>query len=138
MDISSTVYFSILTDHKAGQIATVNAELLQRDISLEAIWGFGTSHGAAQIIVIPSQPDEFRKAAKKLKWSIREGGCFRLVGEDKTGALVDILKKIASEKLNIMALDAVAVDGKFGCFLLASDEDHSAIAQVLGLRVALM
>jgi hypothetical protein len=137
MQISTATYFSIDTEDKSGQLAAINAALLDKNVPLRAIWGFGTTGGRAQVVVVPEDPQIFKAATKEFDWRLNEGGCFWITGEDKTGALVELLQKIAKEGLGILALDAVAMDGKFGCYILASDNDFSAIAQILGVRSAL-
>ncbi|MCB0330962.1 MAG: hypothetical protein KDD70_14930 [Bdellovibrionales bacterium] len=138
MDVSTVTYFTIFLNDKAGQLATISATLLENEVSLHGIWGFGTSLGNAQVQVIPVDPSQFKNVARNKQWSIKEGTCFYLHGQDKTGALVDVLNKIAEHDIFIVALDALAVDGQFGCYLWGSDEDHVELSQVLGLKSALM
>lgn len=138
MQIEPATYYSIDTEDKTGQLAEINAALLEKNVPLRAIWGFGTTGGSAKVVVVPNDPESFKIATRNFNWKLTEGGCFWITGQDKTGALVDLLKKIAKENLSILALDAVALEGKFGCYILASEQDYSAIAQVLGVRTALI
>ncbi|MCI5066086.1 hypothetical protein MRY87_10210 [bacterium] len=138
MDISSVTYFTIYLDDRSGQLASISASLLENDVSLRGIWGFGTSFGSAQVMCVPVDGSQFQNVARNKRWNIKEGSCFYLSGKDKTGALVDVLNKIAEKDIFIIGLDALAVEGQFGCYLWASDEDHVELSQVLGLRSALM
>ena len=138
MNILPATYFEIETENRAGQLAAINASLFEQNVPLKAIWGFGTVAGAARVVVIPEHPEAFKSAVGKLSWNVTEGGCFWITGQDKTGALVELLKNIASADLSILALDAVALDGKFSCYILAADEDFSQIAQLLGIKIALI
>ena len=138
MDITTVTYFTIYLDNKTGQLATISATLLENDVALHGIWGFGTALGAAQVTCIPVDPSQFKNVAKNKQWNMKEGSCFYLHGQDKTGALVDVLNKIAEQNIFIVALDALAVDGQFGCYLWSSDDDHTELAQVLGLKSALI
>lgn len=137
MDISAVPYFTIFLDDRTGQLASISASLFENNVSLHGIWGFGTALGSAQVICIPVDSSQFKNVANNKRWTVKEGTCFYLKGEDRTGALVDVLNKLAEKNLFIVAMDAIAVDGKFGCYLWGSDEDHVEIAQVLGLRTAL-
>lgn len=137
MEIHPETYFSIFTKDEPGKLAKIMAVLTEQGIDLSGLWGFGEAYGNAQVVAVPHDHDKFRKVADQAGWKITEGICFRLEGENKTGALVEILNKIAEEKLNIVALDAISVDDQFGCYLWGSDSDEVTLSQVLGLRVPL-
>lgn len=138
MNIERTAYFSITTQNRLGIVATINAELLERDVSLRTLWAIVRQGNIAEIVIIPESPAKFKEATKSLDWNIDEGGCFFISGEDTAGALVTVLRQLADEQLDVVAIDAVAIDGKFACYLLASDEHFSAIAEVLGARTPMV
>ena len=142
MNISSSTYFSIKASNQSGLLAAINAHLIGKNVELQAVLGFDQGSGQGKIVAIPQEPAEFKTVVNapdwNSEWKVEEGGCFWITGEDKAGALVDILQKIADEKLNLLVVDAVAIDGKFSCYLIASDDDYSAVAQVLGVRSALI
>lgn len=137
MEIHPETYFSIYTKNEPGKLAKIMATLVEGGIDLSGLWGSGESHGNARVVAVPHDHTKFRQVAADAGWRITEGICFRLEGQDSPGALVEVLNKIAEEKLNIVALDAISVDDHFGCYLWGSEADQVTLSQVLGLRVAL-
>ncbi len=133
MDIKRVTCFSIVTSDKAGELARVTSTLMQANVAMEGIWGFSLGQGKARIIGIPRDLVKFKEVAKTALWQLEEDVCFRITGEDRTGALVDILDLIAREKINLHAVDAMSLDSRFVCYLWAADEQVEIIAQVLGL-----
>lgn len=133
MRISKERYFSIQSANRPGQLSAITASLMAAGVDCSGIWGFPTAAESAEIVVVPRHPSDFKEIAKKQQWNISEGICFHLEGADRTGALVDILNKIAKEKINLKAVDAIAVDEDFGCYIWADDEAAEHVAQILGL-----
>ena len=133
MEITREKFFSIAEKDKVGALARVTAHLMDSGVEMSGVWGFGVGQGRAQIIAVPTDVERFHEVAADAGWQVTEGVCFRLEGEDKPGALVDILNSLANEGVNLHAVDAMALDGSFGCYIWAEDEDVSAIAQTLGL-----
>ena len=137
MQIYRETCFVIAAKDRPGEVARVTACLMKAEVYLKGIWGFGMGQGSAQVIAVPEDVSAFHVAAQKEDWRAEEHVCFRLEGEDTTGALVDILEKIAAEKINLHAVDAIAVEGSFGCYLWGGDSEVELIAQVLGLSTPL-
>ena len=82
---------------------------------------------------MPRDADSFLKTAQRAEWKFHEGTCFHLEGTDKTGALVDILRQLADDGINLRAVDAMAVEGRFGCCLWVAEHEIEHVSQVLGL-----
>ena len=133
MNIKRETFFSIAGRNQPGELSAVTAKLMTKGVDCSGIWGFATAASDAEIIVVPRHPQDFKKLAELEGWSITEGICFHLEGTDKTGALVDILNKIAEEKINLKAVDAIAVDKVFGCYIWAESDENEHVAQILGL-----
>ncbi|MGH8645061.1 MAG: hypothetical protein ACREX4_11615 [Gammaproteobacteria bacterium] len=56
-----------------------------------------------------------------------------LQGDDKVGALTDILSKLAEAKITVTALDAVtAGEGRFGAIFWVQPKDVAKTAKLLG------
>lgn len=59
---------------------------------------------------------------------------FVIEGEDRTGALVDYFSRLAEEKVNVAATDAIAASaGQFGAILWVKPRDVKRAAKVLGI-----
>jgi hypothetical protein len=133
MKITKERYFVISSLDQAGQLARVNAVLMEQRVDCSGIWGFPTLGRSAEITVLPRNPELFLKTASNAGWNFSEGYCFHLEGSDRTGALVDILKQLADDGINLRAVDAMAVEGKFACCLWVADHELEHVSQVLGL-----
>ena len=133
MKISKEKFFVITSNNQPGELARVNATLMEERVDCSGIWGFPVHGKSAEITVLPRNPTKFIDTAKRAQWETREGVCFHLEGADATGALVDILRKLADDGINLQAVDAMAVEGKFGCCLWVSDAETEHVSQVLGL-----
>jgi hypothetical protein len=126
-------YFYIETPNKPGVGARALAALCDAGVDLLAFSGF--PHGRrAQIDFIPKDSAVFKAAAKKagLKLSARKTG-FLIQGEDRPGAIANIMGKLAEIKVNVTAMDAVcAGEGRYGAILWVKSADVSKAAKALG------
>lgn len=134
MDARKDTYFSIACESKPGEIARINARLMEAGVSLSGIWGFNRLNDTGEVIVIPEDVIAFKAVAKDRNWDVTEGICFRLEGEDSTGALVATLKEIAEKEINIKVFDAITLSGNFGCIIWPEEESTEELEQILGLR----
>jgi ACT domain-containing protein len=62
---------------------------------------------------------------------MKEGPCFHLTGEDRVGALSDTLDRVAQEGINLHAVDAIALDGKYVAYVWTEEKDVERLAKVL-------
>lgn len=134
MDARRDTYYAIACESKPGALAQINADLMQAKVCLLGIWGFDRQNAQSEVYVIPEDNDTFKSVAAKKGWKISEHACFRLEGEDSTGALVETLNMIAKRGISLMAVDAITLGGQFGCYLWPKDEDVQELEEVLGLR----
>ncbi|HXG14920.1 MAG TPA: hypothetical protein VNK50_01675, partial [Calidithermus sp.] len=72
--------------------------------------------------------------ARAEKWKLvgpKKG--FLIMGEDRVGALADHLGRLAAQKINVTATDAVcAGGGRYGVILWVKPRDVKRAASVLG------
>jgi hypothetical protein len=126
-------YFYVHVSDKAGEGARILAGLREAGANLLAFTGFPSGR-RAQIDFIPADTAKFKAAAKKLKLELspkRTG--FLLQGEDRVGALVEVLDKLAAAKISVTAMDAVTSgDGRFGAIFWVQPADVSKVAKLLG------
>jgi prephenate dehydratase len=126
-------YFYIETPDKPGEGAKVLAGLRDAGVNLLAYTAF--PHGRrAQIDFIPEDSVAFKAAAKKagLRLSAKKTG-FLIQGEDRAGALAEMMAKLAVAKINVTATDAVcAGEGRYGAILWVKPPDVRRAAKALG------
>ena len=126
-------YFYIEAPDKPGEGARVLAVLKQAGVNLVAFSGFPKGR-KSQLDFVPSDPAAFRQAAKQAKWKVvGPKTCFVIQGEDRVGALAEILGKLAGAKINVTATDAICTgDGRFGVLLWVKPRDVNRAAKALG------
>ncbi len=132
--ISRVDYFYIETPNKAGEAARALNALKDAGISLLAFSGFPKGR-RAQLDFVPADSAAFVTVARKAGWklSAKKSG-FLIRGEDRTGAVADILRKLADADINVTAVDAVCAGaGRYGAILWVKPPDLKRAAKTLGL-----
>jgi hypothetical protein len=133
--ITRVDYFYIETPNKPGEAARALSTLKDAGINLLAFTGFPKGR-RSQLDFIPVDPAAFVGVAKKAGWklSAKKSG-FLMQGEDRTGAVADVLSKLAAAKINVTAIDAVCAGaGRYGAILWVKPPDLKRVAKVLGIR----
>ncbi len=127
-------YFYIETRDRPGEGARALSMLKDAGVHLLAFHGFPTGR-RAQLDFVPSDPTAFKAAARNARWKITgPKKVFVIDGEDRTGALVDYFSRLAQEKVNVTATDAIAGGaGRFGAILWVKPRDVKRAAKVLGI-----
>lgn len=126
-------YFYVQAPNKPGVGASLLAELKNAGVNLVAFSGFPSGRGA-QIDFIPENPALFRAAARKAKWKVvGPKRAFLVEGDDRQGAVADLMAKLGDAKVNVTAVDAVcAGTGRYGAILWVAPKDVSRASRVLG------
>jgi hypothetical protein len=130
--IRQVEYFYVQVPHKAGEGARALRTLKDAGVNLLAFSGFPAGR-RAQMDFIPADAAAFKSAAKASKWKVvgpKRG--FLIQGDDRVGAIADIVGKLADAKINVTAIDAVSVDGRYGALCWVAPRDVKKAAQALG------
>ena len=128
-------YFSVAVSDKAGEGVKILAALAEGGVNLLAFTGFPRAR-KAQVDLIPEDSKKFNAVAKKAGWTMnpKKTG-FLVQGDDRPGALLDHLKKLANAGVNVTAMDAVvASEGRFGAILWVKPENVGKTAKLLGAK----
>lgn len=135
--IQRVQYFYTEVSDKPGEGARLLNLLKDEGVNLLAFTGFPKGR-RAQIDFIPADQAAFRAAAKKAKVKLvgpKTG--FLIQGDDRVGAIAEILAKLAEAKINVTAVDAVAAGfGHYGAILWVKPRDIKKATQVLGASEA--
>jgi hypothetical protein len=125
-------YFYITAPDKPGEGGRALNALKDAGINLLAFSGFPQGR-RAQMDFIPADPAAFKQAAKKAKWKVvgpKRG--FLVQGDDRVGAVADLLERLGAAKINVTAIDAVAVtDGRYGAIFWVAAKDVKKAATLL-------
>jgi hypothetical protein len=127
-------YFKANLEDKPGTLLALAKDLKVKNLGLTGLWGYGTSTGRGDVFVIPKNPEKLRNAWKQAGILVEEGTAFFLKGADKTGALIKSLDAIAQAGVNIIAMNAIAVGGKYGSMVWVAQADVQKAAQALGVK----
>lgn len=126
-------YFYLTAPNKAGEGARALATLRDAGVNLLAFSGFPQGR-RAQLDLIPADPAALKQAAKKAKWKLvgpRRG--FLVQGDDRVGAVADLLDRLGRAKINVTAIDAVCAGvGRYGAIFWVEPKDVKKAAALLG------
>jgi hypothetical protein len=127
-------YYYVSIPDKPGEAARILSALLQAGINLLGASAF--PHGArkSQLDLIPQDGAAFIRAARgvRLKLSRKKSG-FLIQGEDRPGAIAEIVGKLADAKVNITSAQVLcAGSGRYGGMLWVKPPDMRKAARLLG------
>jgi hypothetical protein len=128
-------YFYIDSPNKPGEGARVLTALRDAGVNLLAFTGFPQGR-RAQIDFVPEDSAAFKAAAKKagLKLSPKKTG-FLVQGEDRIGAIAEIMGKLADAGVNVTAIDAMAAgEGRYGAIFWVKPPDVRKASKALGIQ----
>jgi hypothetical protein len=126
-------YFYIEVPNKVGEGAKVLRTLKDAGVNLVAFSGFPSGR-RAQLDFFPADPAGFKQVAKANRWKLvgpKRG--FLVQGDDRIGAVADLLGKLADAKIDVIAIDAVSVDQRYGALCWVAPRDAKKAATVLGV-----
>jgi prephenate dehydratase len=125
-------YYTMKVSQRPGAGAQLLAAMKAAGVNLLAFSGF-PERGGAQVDFVPESSVKFRRAAKKAGLRVSQRKTVFLVrGGDRVGALAGILGKLASRKINLVALSAVtAGSGRYGMIFWVKPRDVGRTARLL-------
>ena len=134
-DIRRIDYYYATIPNKPGEGLRVLGALRDAGVNLIGISAF--PHGArqSQLDLIPEDGAALTKAAKAagLKLSAKKTG-FLIQGEDRRGAVADVLKRLADAGINVTSVQVFcAGSSRYGGMLWVSAPDVRKAAKALGV-----
>ena len=126
-------YYYTTTPDKAGEGARLLGVLRDARINLLALSAF-PSKRKTQVDFIPSDAASFLAAAKAAKIKLsRAKKVFLVQGDDRVGAIHEILAKLASAKINVTAIQGVSAGGgRFGAIVWVDQKNVKKATTALG------
>ena len=125
-------HYSASILNKVGEGARVLGELRNGGVNLIAFWGYKHGAGRAQLEFIPEDSATFVAAAKQAKLRLRKSRALYIHGDDRPGAIADILAKLAGARINVAAVEAVCGGGgSYGTIVFLPPAAASKAATVL-------
>jgi len=118
---------------RAGQGAAVLDEIQKEGVNLLAFSGFPIGGGKAQLDLIAENMAGVRRVARKNGWRLsKTKKAFLIQGDDRVGACQRQLQKLADQKINVTAVDAVAAGkGRWAAILWVKPKAYARAARAL-------
>jgi hypothetical protein len=118
---------------RAGQGATVLDEIRQEGVNLLAFSGFPIGGGKAQLDLVAEDMAAVRRVARKQGWRLsKTKKAFLVQGDDRLGACHRQLQKLADQKINVTAVDALAAGkGRYAMILWVKPNAYARAARIL-------
>ena len=124
-------YFYAMVPNKPGEAARMLNTLKDAGVNLLAFSGF-PERRRSQLDFIPADAAAFKQAARQAKWkTVGPKKGFLLQGDDRVGAIADILDRLGTAKINVTAIDAVTDDGRYGAIFWVAAKDVKKTAALL-------
>jgi hypothetical protein len=133
--VKKVAYFATEVADRPGEAARVLGALADAGVNLLAFSGFPRGR-KSQLDIIPEDVKAFKAAAKKAKMATRpQKFGFLVQGDDRKGAVAEILKKLADKLINVTAIDAVSAGaGRYAAILWVKPADVAKAAKALGAK----
>ena len=133
-EVRRVEYCYLTIKDKPGEGEKILGTLREVGVNLLAFSGFPAKGGKAQIDLVTENVSGLKTLARNQKWKlspVKRG--FLIQGEDKLGAVAEIVAKLAAAKINIVAVDAVAAGaGRYGAILWVKPASYAKAAKALG------
>ena len=131
--VRKVTYCNVTIPSRAGQGAKILAELREADVNLLAFTGFPASGGKAQLDFVAESLTPIRRLARKNGWRLsKTKRGFLIQGKDQVGAVHRHIQKLAENRINITAADALcAGKGRYGMLLWVRPKDYARAARTL-------
>jgi hypothetical protein len=115
-EIRRVEHYSAGIPNKVGEGARVLRALRDAGVNLIAFWGYQYRAGRGQLEFIPENGAAFGAAAKQAKIKVsKKRTALYFHGEDRPGAVADVLEKLAAARINLGAVQAVCGGaGRYG------------------------
>src|SRR5512139_1843973 len=133
--VKKVAYFAMDVPNKPGEGARVLGALAEAGVNLFAFTGFPRGR-KAQLDIIPEDVAIFKKAVKATKMKTRpQKFGFLVQGDDRRGAVADLLKMLAEKRINVTAVDAASAGaGRYAAILWVAPGDVNKTAKALGAK----
>src|ERR1044072_1513620 len=106
--MSKLELYSVIVTNKPGKGARLLGKFKEAGVNFVGIWGYPEGKNKARIDLVVEDSSLLKKAAKELKVDLgKKQAVFHITGEDHAGAIAGLLEKLAAEKVNVYAVQAL-------------------------------
>jgi hypothetical protein len=136
MAVKRVSYVDIKVPARSGEGSKILGALSDAGVNLLAFTGFPEGGGKAQIDLVTADLGAVRRVAKQQGWRLSPAKkAFLVQGRDQSGAVYRHLRKLADQRINVTAADAVvAGGGRYGMILWVKPRDYARAGRALRAR----
>lgn len=129
-------YCKLMLPSRAGQGIKVLNAMRDAGVSLLAFTGFPTGAGKSQVDLVADSLGAVRRVASRKGWKVSAAKrAFLIHGDDKVGAVAQVLGRLARAGINVTAADAVSAGKRrYGMILWVKPRDYGRAAKALGAK----
>jgi hypothetical protein len=128
-------YYYAIVEDKPGEAYNFLKQLATAEINLLAFNAIPLGMEKTELVLFPEEASRLARAAEKLGLMLRgPHRAFLIQGDDELGALVDLHRKLAESRVNVLSSSGVT-DGRggYGYLIYVRAEDFEAAARTLGV-----
>jgi hypothetical protein len=123
--------FALDVEDKPGVLAQLVRQLRDARVNLKGLWAFSEGQGKGKILCVPQNSKKFLDGMNKIGLIATKGTVFYTSGADKVGALCKVLDTIEQAGVNLQALDALGLGGRYGAYIWTESSDVETVARAL-------
>lgn len=128
-------YFYAIVEDKPGEAYKLLKQLASAEINLLAFNAIPLGMEKTELVLFPEETGRLARAAERVGLMLRgPHRAFLIQGDDELGALVELHRKLADARVNVLSSSGVTDgSGGYGYIVYVRSEDFDAAARALGV-----